>query len=1074
MRFKNKLLTTSLLVGTSMLATPAFAQATQPSGDQQNLPAVTTQADPQVQEDQAEGNAENEVVVTGTLIRNPNLVSSSPVNVVNESEITLRAPNNAEELIRRIPGVSPGIGSQVNNGSNGTNQVDLRGLGLQRNIVLLDGNRLVPSLANGATDLNVIPIALVSRVDVLTGGASTTYGADAVSGVVNFITRRDFSGVDARASYKLTEEGDGMAYRVDLTLGGNFADDRGNAVLSLGYTNVSPVYQTRPFAEFGVNPVNCTVNAGQCGAASGSSPTSAPSTFVFGATNLQLDPTASSLVPAYAGFNFNPYNIFQTPLERKSAYGAVTYDIADGIEFYSRGLFSQNEISSIIAPSGIFGNPFAINANNPFLTTGIRSQICSNNFSVQTAAAASALAGSASVAPNPVLAAFLTADAARYAPGNCALQIGGTQSTNPTFTGGNATTPGTLTNPGTLGTGLGLAGVYRRLVELGPRIGNYQNNVYDARAGVRLDVTSATTLDVSLSYGKSEQIQTNSGYVLNSRVQQALLADNTTTCRTTTGSCVPLNLFGIPGSIAANQVAFLEGSSTIAIDTQLTQARAIYSGDLGFSAPWATNPVSFALGTEYRRYTYDRVPDARAQDPSELGGSGGAILPFSGGYNVREGFAELIAPLVSDRPFFNELTIEAGVRYSDYKVNAPSEPTFDATTYKFGATWEPVDALRIRGNYQRAVRAPNIAELFSPTSTGLTNLQVDPCSGTAPTTNANLAAICVAQGAPGASIGSILDPAAGQANGTFVYDTGILPEKADTFTVGAVFTPRRLLPGFSASLDYYKIIVNDAITFETPGDAIQSCFGSITATSASSIACTQIRRNPTNGRLSGPTASTKGLLLEETNRGRLATNGFDLTANYDRDLGPVRLGLNFAGNWTRSLKFKASPTAVNRECVGYYSVNCGPTLGQIQPEFSWTQRTSLGFGAATLSLLWRHIGAVKYEGTADDFLARGFLATNRYLFAGTVRNLGGVNSALAGQQFDFNKIPAYDYFDLNAQFDIERRMQLTLGVQNLFNKAPPIVGSPGAGSTSANSGNTFPSTYDPLGRSYSAAVRVKF
>jgi outer membrane receptor protein involved in Fe transport len=178
------------------------------------------------------------------------------------------------------------------------------------------------------------------------------------------------------------------------------------------------------------------------------------------------------------------------------------------------------------------------------------------------------------------------------------------------------------------------------------------------------------------------------------------------------------------------------------------------------------------------------------------------------------------------------------------------------------------------------------------------------------------------------------------------------------------------------------------------------------------------------------------------------------------------------GNYTRSLKFRASPNSVNRECVGYYSANCGPSFGQIQPEFSFNQRTSLSFGGATLSLLWRHLSAVSYEGTASDFAARGFTPANRFLFNGAIRDRNVV-SGFAGEQFNFNEVPAYNYFDLNAQFDIERRYQLTFGVQNLFDKQPPLLGA-NAGGTGANSGNTFPSTYDPLGRSYSAAVRVKF
>jgi iron complex outermembrane recepter protein len=985
---RRSLLATTIMAG-SLAVAPAFAQSAAPQEPAAN-----------------EGET---IVVTGTLIQNPNLTSSSPINVIGENEISLRVPNNAEEILRQLPGVSPGIGTQVNNGSNGTNQLDLRGLGLQRNIVLIDGNRVVPSTANGAVDLNIVPVALVSRVDVLTGGASTTYGADAVSGVVNFITRKDFSGVDFRTSYKVTQQGDGQAFRSDLTIGGNFGDDRGNAVLSVGYTDVVPVYQIRPFAEFGISSTT--------GRASGASPTSVPTAIAFDdGSFLQLDPTSTSLVPQYANFNFNPYNIFQTPLKRISAFGAVDYEVADNIEVYSRFIFSQNRIQSIIAPSGSFGNTLTIPANNPYLNSTIRDQIC-------------------------------TAEG---------IALGAACNTN---------------------AALPLPGVYRRLVELGPRIGSYRATVYDVRGGVRGKLTDTLNFDVNASYGRSELVNKNSGYVLNSRLQQALNATNTTTCTVTTGGCVPLNLFGPSGSITPAMVAFLNGASSTTITTDLSQVRGVISGDFGMTVPSASEPISFAVGAEYRKYGYDRDPDARAQDPSELGGAGGAVLPFTGGYDVKEAYGELIAPLVADKPFFNELTLELGARYSSYKVEAPTSPTFDAFTYKAGLTWEPSDGFRLRGNYQRAVRAPNIGELFAPVVTGLTNLGTDPCAGAAPVTNALLSAVCAAQGAPAARLaaGTVPNPAAGQANATGGGNVNLKPEKADTVTVGFVFSPKALIPGFSVSVDYYNIIVNNAITAATPGDILNDCFGTLTAASATSAACTGIRRNPTTGGLSGPTGTVKGLPQPTTNRGRLSTDGIDLKVNYAREIGEVKLGLDFNGNWTRSLKFKASPSAssVNRDCVGYYSANCGVTLGQIQPEFAFQQRTTVGVGAASLSLLWRYLSSVKYEGQAGDFLARGFTAANRNLFTGVITNAAGVNSALAGQTVNFNRIRAYHYFDLSAQFDVMKQMQLTVGVSNLFNVQPPVVGAQ-AGSTSANSGNTFPSTYDPLGRSFNAALRLKF
>ncbi|WP_188446953.1 TonB-dependent receptor domain-containing protein [Sphingomonas psychrolutea] len=976
----------------SVLAFASFAS----SASAQVAPATVASPD--------EATPNTDIVVTGTLIRNPNLTSSSPIKVLNESEITKRAPNTVEELIRGLPGVSPGVGSQVNNGANGTNTVDLRGLGAQRNLVLLDGNRLVPSRADGVVDLNVIPLALIDRVDLLTGGASTTYGADAVSGVVNFITKRNFTGLDVRFANKILGTGDGYSFRGDITVGANFADDRGNAVLSFGYTKVDPVYQIQPFSIFGISSTT--------GRASGASFTSVPTTISFPTADLQVANGGGSLVPQYQGFNFNPYNIFQTPLIRKSIYAATHYDVADGVEFYARGMFSQNTVQSIIAPSGVFGNALTIPGNNPYLNSTIRDQLCTAN----------------------------------------GIPLGATCNTNPAIP---------------------LPGVYRRLVEIGPRVSTYQNNLYDARIGTKIDIAKSTSLDISASYGRSEQTSTQSGYVITQRVQQALNATNTTTCIDTTGNCVPVNLFGAAGSITPAQVAFLQAQSTIRINTELYQARAVLSGDFGSFLPTSDKAISYAVGVEYRKYKYDRIPDAFAQDPSALGGAGGATLPFTGGYDVTEGFGELIAPIVTDKPFFNDLTLEAGIRYSSYNVQAAGSPHFNTTTYKGGATWEPVKGVRFRGNYQRAVRAPNIGELFAPTVTGLTNVRTEPCVGTAPLSNANLAAVCIAQGAPAASIGLIQNPSAGQANATAGGNALIKPEKADTFTLGAVFTPSQFVPGLSISVDYFDIKVNQAITSALPSDALNACFGNITAASATSAACTSIRRNPANGRLSGPSATTFGLQTPLTNNGRYATDGIDLTADYGHKFGEFGLDLNFRGTWTNHLQFSASPTSVSRDCVGYFSVNCGPSLGQILPELTWQQRTTLSAPGVSLSVLWRHLDSVQYEGQAPDYVARGFTAANRNLFSGVVTNAAGASSALAGQTVNFNRIPAYNYFDLTLQFEVAKEFVLTLGTQNLFNKQPPVVGGQ-AGSTAAGSGNTFPSTYDPLGRSFNAAVRVKF
>lgn len=977
--------TAPLVLGLALLATPAFAQ------------------------DAAEGeDAEGDIVVTGSLISNPNIESSSPVAVIGADEVALRGSNTAEQILRELPGATPNLGQNVNNGANGSARVDLRNLGSNRNIVLLDSQRLVPSNFAGSVDLNNIPLVLIDRVDVLTGGASTTYGADAVSGVVNFITRRDFAGLDATVSNQITERGDGHTLRADLTIGANFDDGRGNAVLSIGYQEADPIFfGARDSGTFTINSAN--------GRAAGDSFTSVPAAFssVIGG-DLQIAPSGANLVPFYSGFNFNPFNIYSTPFERFNFYSAARYEVSDSVEVYARALFSRNTIAAIIAPSGIFGTPLTIPGNNPYLNTTIRDQLCV---------------------------------AAGLAPG-----------AGPTC-GGNAAIP--------------LGSVYRRTVELGPRTSTYVTNVFDMNVGARVSITDSLRLDVYGSYGESENVETRTGYVANSRVQQALNANNVNTCTVTTNACVPLNLFGGAGSISATQAGFVGGvTSTVTNAASLAQVHAVLNGDLGFNFPTAAEPVSFAVGVEHRDYGAQRRPDNLAQIPGELGGAGGAVLPIRGGYNVYEAFGEIVLPLVSDRPFFNELTAEAGVRYSSYSVNAAGNPSFTATTYKFGLNWEPVDGLRFRGNYQRAVRAPNIGELFAPVSTGLTNLLIDPCAGAAPTTNANLAAICLAQGAPALAVstGAILNPSAGQANATGGGNPNIRPETATTYSFGAVIQPQGFLDGLTLTVDYYNILVEQAISAATPADIIGACFNNITAASAASAACTTIRRSATNGRLSGTSTVAVpilGLPQPLTNNGRLATSGIDLSLNYRTDLGFAELSLGFNGNYTFSSEFQASQpgNSYNRDCVGYYSANCL----SIMPEYQWNQRTTLSFDNVDVSVFWRHIAAVSYEGQAADFAARGFTATSRNLFSGTITGSG----ALVGRTADFNQIRAYDYFDLTVRFDVTENLEFTLQAYNIFDVAPPIVGS-SAGTTSFNGGNTYPSTYDAVGRRFGASVRLQF
>lgn len=1047
-----------MILGIAMLSTAAMAQ--------------TAPAD----EEEA-----GTIVVTGTLIRNPNLVQAAPVNVTTSEQISLRQNNVAEEVLRDIPGIVPNIGSAVNNGNGGASYVDLRGLGSFRNVVLLDGNRIAPSGLVGRVDLNNIPLALVERVEALTGGASTTYGADAVSGVVNFVTRGDFSGMELSLGEKITQRGDGNYFRGDLTVGANFDDGRGNATLSIGYQNSDPVYQgARDYSLHNVDSFSGTYGAG--------SGTSVPSRFagtrpIDAATGLpstnpavangglrQVNPTTGQGVGTFALFNFNPYNIFQTPFRRFNIFSTARYEVTDGIEVYTRGMFSKNIIDTIIAPSGSFGGSVVIPLSNPYLPAALRNQFCA--FDVDPRAA---------FYQPRFTPAECTAAAAATSPSNAAFRAIGAGNIQPSTAlvngGYDVNGDGVINASDTVNLNPAIT-FNRRSTEVGPRISNFQTTMFDYRFGFRGDITDAIGFDVSGAYGESENVQSQKNYTLQSRFRTGVYATNTSTCLSgapggaapDAGSgCVPINIFGPEGSITSAMIPYLTADAKTSVRTSLAQVRGVINGDAGFSSPFASDQLNFAVGGEYRKYTAAQESDILSQTAGELGGAGGAAPNIYGGYEVYEAIGELNLPLVQDKPFFEELSLQTGIRYSSYKVDAANAPTYDTTTWKLLATWAPVSDIKFRGGYSRSVRAPNISELFSPISTGLTNLSVDPCAGAAPTTNATLRAVCLAQGAPAGSIGSINQPTAGQANATSGGNLNIKPETSESLTLGAVVTPS-FAPGLSLTLDYYNIIVNEAITTPTPGDAITNCFGNLSAASASSAACTIIRRNPVTGALDGDPATTAGLFLGLSNQGRIQAEGLDLALNYRRDLGFAKLNLSFVGNYALKQRFKsnaADPTAINRECVGYFSINCGSP----QPKYQWTQRTTLSFKWVDVSLQWRHMAGLEQE--PDDILNGNGGAYVGNLILSPAAPAGTFSDYLDNLPVNFQKIPSYNYFDLSLKFAIGSNLDLIVTSTNIFDKAPPLVGAT-VGSTSYNSGNTYPSSYDALGRSFAATIKVKF
>jgi outer membrane receptor protein involved in Fe transport len=1037
--FRGVLLTSTVITGLA-LSSGASAQTSAQPTPQEGEPSVQPQD--AIQEDQVAqeasrpgtqtGSEGGEIIVTGSRISRPNLEQSSPVQVVGAEEISFQQPTTAEELLRDLPGVAPGINSAVNNGSNGTATFNLRNLGANRNLVLLNERRLVPAGLNNVVDLNVIPLALIERVDVFTGGASSTYGADAVAGVVNFITRRSFSGIDLSANYGITERGDGANYRFDLVTGANFDEGRGNVVLGVSHTSVEPVLQGQrnigrvarqstvcSAAQTAANPTACASTTQ--GLPQGS-PTAVPASLFFplgiagnpiqAAGGGAFNPTGGNIIAGLSDYNFQPINLFQTPLDRWSIFSSGRYEISSAVELFSEALFSRTRVRQELAPTGTFTNQFRLPLNNQFLTPAQRLQLC--ELAVGSTGAFPAT-GQPTGAVIPTNAA------------GC----------------GAAIASGTEIN--TI--------IARRFVESGPRTATFNSNLFQVSGGARGPLTSTLEWEVSGQYGESDRQSSNTNGALADRVQQALRG-----CPAgSTAGCVPLNIFGPAGSITPAQLGFLGVTTSTFTYTKYRGVQGVVSGDLGFASPFANTPIGIAVGAEYRKYEAEQFGDLPSSTPGAVLGAGGAFTAIKGQYSSKEAFAEINVPLIEDS-FIHNATLEAGARYADYTT------TGGDWTYKVGGSISPIRDIKLRGTYARAVRAPNIGELFAPTNTVLNNLATDPCQGTRDqitARGAGFVALCEAQvqaiGLPASTVGGISPPPAGQINVTGGGNLNLRPEVATTKTVGIVLQPS-FLRGFTATVDWFNIQVKGAVSAPTVGDVLNGCFS---GTSNAQL-CTLIRRNPLTGGLGGDPATTQGVILASSNLGFLETEGVDFSASYGLGVGTLgRLNLNFNGSYTNKSRFQALPTSFVRECTGFYSVSCDPPL----PEWSWNFRTTLAMRSGTdVSLLWRHISGTSAEPRT------GANATTPPA-AGTVGSYNSTNPATFIEAY--RNIPAYDYFDLSLQQAIGERLTLTFLAQNLLDKDPPAVGQT-IGSTGFNSGGTYPSVYDAIGRRFVVGARLRF
>ncbi|MBX9816297.1 MAG: TonB-dependent receptor, partial [Sphingomonas sp.] len=509
-------------------------------------------------------------------------------------------------------------------------------------------------------------------------------------------------------------------------------------------------------------------------------------------------------------------------------------------------------------------------------------------------------------------------------------------------------------------------------------------------------------------------------------------------------------------TLSPEAITYLGVPTTTFINTRFADVQGLISGDFGFHTPWTDKPLAVAFGGEYRRYSGGQFGDLPSSTPGQILGSGGAFTTINGSYFSREGFGEVNFPLVTDKPFLHNLNVEAGFRYADYSNSGGN------WTYKFGGNYAPIREISFRGTYTRAVRAPNLGELFAPVSTGLGNLAVDPCqldlglqAAAAPLCRAQLAAA----GLPASRLGGIPRPNAGQINVTSGGNPALQPETATTYTVGIVIQPGSafggIFRGFTATVDWYEINVTGAITNPTVADIVNGCFSQA---DPNDIRCRSISRDPLTGGLSGAPDVTRGIILQLSNLGFLQTRGVDFTATYTRRFGAVNMNWQFNGNYTDRQRFQSNPSSFIRECAGFYSVSCDDRLS---PRWSWNLRTTASVDAFDFSLLWRHLDPTTYEPRTQ--------ATQPA--AGTVGSFGSTSpTTIVGA---YRRIPAYNYLDLSLGINASKNLRFNLLIENLLGDNAPDVGNT-IGSTTFNSGNTFPSLYDPLGRRFLFSAAVRF
>ncbi|MGK6354332.1 TonB-dependent receptor domain-containing protein [Sphingomonas sp. DT-207] len=883
------------LLGTSATAVliasaaPAFAQTATSAATENETPA-----------------AQEEVTVTGTRLQQPGLQSNSPITTVMPEEIRLQGAVNIENVINRLPQVTPDANENVSNGSDGTARINLRNLGSNRNLVLVNGQRLLPIQAN---DVNLIPAFLVERVDVVTGGASAVYGSDAISGVVNFILRDDLEGVRADVQYGFSIHDndnrglrdlirangyqaappspvDGHRFDANIAFGTNFAEGRGNVMAYFGYRDVKPITQAdRDVSACALDPADNN-SAFTCGGSSNNEfglfqPLTGPS------AGLRFNNTrdgAKTWVPYDASFRYNyaPLNYFQRSDVRYTAGAFARYEVDPAAELYGSFMFMDDQTFSQVAPSALFqGTTFTVNCDNPFLSAQQGQLLCGGDL------------GSPTVSQNLFIG---------YRP-----------------VAGNAR----------------------------PRRDDLRHTTYRVTGGVRGELAEGIRYDANVLLSRvlfNENYQNDIDPQRANRGLQVVSVAGVPTCKSvidgTDPSCVPLDVFRYNG-ISDEAFDYIYAPTfTRGVDKE-SVLNATVSADLtsyGVKLPWADQGLGVVLGVEHRRESLEFRADALAQQKG--------TRESEGSFHVTEFFTEMRLPILEGRPFAEELSLTGGYRYSQYSTRDRG-----ISTYKGEIAYAPVKDLRLRASYNRAIRAANIGELFAAQQIGNVSAQ-DPCSGPSPSATA---AQCALTGVSAAQYGSIIECPSEVCSAQGGGNAALRPEEADTYTAGLVFSPS-FVRGLSLSVDYFNIKVRDYISSIPASLTISQCIAT-----GDPFFCSLFHRDPRSGVLFGE----QGYVVSTTqNTGSLKTSGVDVGLNYAVPTGIGRFEVSMVGTWLNELVTEPLPGLGSYDCKGLF----GPTCGQPSPE--WRHQARLTWrdpgDFAAVSLNWRYIGPTSLTNNTDD------------------------------------------------------------------------------------------------------------